>query len=163
MVASESIRIDWAQHSDAAALVPVLTALHRHDVADAGELTPDIVLRHAIRLLDPEAPHRLAVAWDATGCPLALAAVATWFSISDPRSDRRVQAEVKELFVMPDHRGAGIGEALMNWIESAAIGAGAWRMDWHVKKDNAGGIAFYERNGATIVENRLSMRKILLR
>lgn len=155
--------IAWARPEDAASLVPLLTALHNHDVPGAAEPPPDVVTHHAERLLEPRTPYRLAVAKDGHGVPVGLAAVATFVSISDPRPDHHLQMELKELFVMPSHRGLGLGDALMNWIEEEARAAGVSRIDWHVKKDNLGGIAFYERLGGTVVENRLSMRKQLLR
>lgn len=69
--------------------------------------------------------------------------------------------DLKELFVMPDARGQGVGEALMAWIEAQAEAANACRIDWHVRRDNLKGIAFYQRLGGAIVEGRSSMRKPL--
>ncbi|MEM7643813.1 MAG: GNAT family N-acetyltransferase [Pseudomonadota bacterium] len=155
------VRIRWAGAEDAAALVPVLAALHAHDVADAGVPEFDVVAAHAERLLDGSAPHRLVIAQDGDGRVMGLAAVAIVMSISDPRPGRCRQMDLKELFVMPGARGAGIGTALMAWIEVQACALGAGRIDWHVKRDNHGGIAFYRRFGADIVDGRLSMRKTL--
>ncbi len=162
MTPSKSFQIAWARTDDATSLVPLLTALYKHDVPEAPEPTRDIVDRHVARLLEPETPHRLAIVWCKGGRAVGLAAVAKFVSISDPRPVRWTQMELKELFVLPDYRSAGLGQAMMTWIEAEARVAGACRIDWHVKKNNARGIAFYERLGATVVENRISMRKSLL-
>ncbi|MCV6585420.1 MAG: GNAT family N-acetyltransferase [Marinibacterium sp.] len=115
---------------------------------------------HLSALLAPATPHRLAIAWDGD-VPVGLAAVAVFTSVSDPRPARRYQMELKELFVLADRRGARIGQALLDWVEAKARAAGACRMDWNVKSDNARGIAFYQRHGAQVVDTRLSMRKVL--
>ncbi len=43
-------------------------------------------------------------------------------------------------------------------VRDHALAVGACRIDWHVKRDNHRGIAFYQGLGAKVVENRLSMR-----
>jgi len=156
-----SIHVTWARHNDAGRLVPLLMSLYAHDLPDTPLPTPEIADRHVSRLLEPDTPHKLAIAWSPDGQAIGLAAVARLVSVSDPRPDRWTQMELKELFVLPDHRSAGVGQLLIDWVESAAMAMGACRIDWHVKKDNLRGIAFYERFGAAVVENRLSMRKTL--
>ena len=163
MAPSKSFQVAWAKQDDATSLVPLLTALYKHDVPEAPEPTRDVVGRHVARLLEPETPHRLAIVWSEDALAVGLAAVARFVSISDPRPDRWTQMELKELFVLPDYRSAELGRALITWIEAEARAAGACRIDWHVRKDNARGIAFYERLGGVVVENRISMRKSLLR
>ena len=115
--------IAWAAPEHAEALVPLLRALHRHDVPEAPEPSREALRAHAARLLDPATPHRLAIAWDEGGTAVGLAALAFVVSISDPRPDHSDQTDLKELFVMPEARGQGIGEALMAWIEAEAEAA----------------------------------------
>ncbi len=153
--------IDWAAPEDAPALAPVMRALYAHDVPDAPAPTETALQDHLSHLLDPATPHRLVVARDADGRVLGLAAVGLFVSVSDPRPERWHQMELKELFVLEEARSAGIGAALMAWIEAEARRIGVCRIDWHVKRDNHRGIAFYERFGAHVVETRLSMRKVL--
>lgn len=153
--------ISWAGVSDSHAIVPLLMELYRHEAPGAFLLEETVALDHAALLLDPETPHKLAVAWGPDGRALGLAAAGLFISISDPRPSQRTQMELKELFVLPELRGAGIGQALMIWIEAEAIRAGACRIDWHVKRNNQRGIAFYRRQGAEMVANRRSMRKHL--
>lgn len=156
-------KISWACRSDAEAIVPLLIELYRQEASGAFIAEASVAINHATRLLDPTTPHKLAIAWSKDGGALGLAAAGIFISISDPRPSHQTQMELKELFVLPQLRGGGIGHALMAWIEAQAILAGACRIDWHVKCDNHRGIAFYLRNGASMVENRASMRKQLKR
>jgi GNAT superfamily N-acetyltransferase len=160
-VSSGDVRIAWATEADAAALVPLLRALHLHDVAGAAPPDDAMLAAHAARLINPATPHRLAIAWSHAGRAVGLAAAGLFVSVSDPRPDHAGQMELKELFVLADVRGQGVGEQLMAWVEVQARAAGVARIDWHVKRDNQRGIAFYERLGGRIVEDRLSMRKSL--
>jgi len=159
---SSGFRIDWARPNDTTRLVPLMLVLYRHDMPDAPEPAPDVVARHVARLLAPETPHRLLIAWDAQGAAAGLAAVAHFTSVSDPRPERWGQVELKELFVMPDHRSAGLGRALLERVETEARATGACRIDWHVKRCNLRGIAFYESFGGQVVQTRFSMRKSLV-
>ncbi len=159
MSGAGSFHIAWARQDDARLLVPLLMSLYEHDLPEAPAPTPELAARHVSRLLEPDTPHKLAIAWSQDGQAVGLSAVARFVSVSDPRPDRWTQMELKELFVLHEYRGAGVGQLLMDWVESAARTMGACRIDWHVKKDNMRGIAFYERLGAAVVENRLSMRK----
>ena len=161
MTSETPIRIDWAQPDDMAPLAPLWRTLSAHDVPDAPQPDDATLGRHLALLLAPDTPHQLAIAWNADGVAIGLAAVAIFISVSDPRPERWRQMELKELFVLPKYRSFGVGAALMDWVASQAESEGACRVDWHVKRDNVRGIAFYERHGAEIVENRLSMRKPL--
>lgn len=156
------MRLGWAGAGDIPTLVPLLRALTAHDIPQA-PIPSDVELQaHAAALLDPTTPHRVALAWDGQQNAIGLAAVAVFTSVSDPRPDHRYQMELKELFVLAEYRAAGVGSALLAWIEAEARARGCCRIDWHVKRDNARGIAFYENAGATIVPERLSMRKHLI-
>ena len=153
-------RISWAEPKDWQALVPLILALYSHDMPDAGTPTLADVEKHIALLTDPETPHQLAIAWRRDGVAMALAAVAVFVSVSDPRRGHWRQIEMKELFVLPDFRGQKVGAALFDWIKNWALANGVSRMDWHVKSDNHRGISFYERHGAEVVSDRLSMRKL---
>lgn len=154
-------RISWAEPKDWQALVPLFLALYAHDMPNVGTPTLEDVEEHIAVLTDLSTPHKLAIAWSRDGVAMALAAAAVFISVSDPRRNHWRQIEMKELFVLPEFRGQQIGAALFDWIEDWGLANGVSRIDWHVKSDNHRGISFYERYGAKVVPNRLSMRKRL--
>jgi GNAT superfamily N-acetyltransferase len=56
---------------------------------------------------------------------------------------------LEDLFVVPDHRGSGIGRALLMELARLAVKRGCGRLEWAVLNWNRDAIAFYERLGAT--------------
>jgi GNAT superfamily N-acetyltransferase len=57
-----------------------------------------------------------------------------------------------DLFVNPDFRGQGIGEALMAYLADVAVRSRCARFEWMVLDWNASAIAFYRRLGATLLD-----------
>lgn len=55
---------------------------------------------------------------------------------------------LEDLFVRPDHRGAGHGRALLGELGRLAVARGCGRIEWSVLDWNAPSIAFYESLGA---------------
>lgn len=55
---------------------------------------------------------------------------------------------LEDLYVRPEHRGHGIGEALLRHLASLAVQRGCGRMEWAVLDWNKRAIEFYERMGA---------------
>jgi GNAT superfamily N-acetyltransferase len=55
---------------------------------------------------------------------------------------------LEDLFVKPDHRGTGIGKALLLHIAAIANDRGCGRMEWSVLDWNQPAIDFYESLGA---------------
>lgn len=58
---------------------------------------------------------------------------------------------LEDLFVEPDHRGAGIGKALLTRLGRLAVERGCGRFEWSVLDWNASAIGFYESLGATVM------------
>lgn len=58
---------------------------------------------------------------------------------------------LEDLFVVPEHRGAGVGTALLRSVAAVALARNAGRFEWAVLDWNAPAIGFYERLGATIM------------
>jgi GNAT superfamily N-acetyltransferase len=58
---------------------------------------------------------------------------------------------LEDLFVKPEHRGAGIGEALLKRLAQLAVERGCGRFEWSVLDWNENAIRFYERMGATVM------------
>jgi GNAT superfamily N-acetyltransferase len=58
---------------------------------------------------------------------------------------------LEDLFVEPEQRGAGIGEALLTRLAQLAVSRGCGRFEWSVLDWNENAIRFYERMGATVM------------
>jgi GNAT superfamily N-acetyltransferase len=56
---------------------------------------------------------------------------------------------LEDLFVEPEHRGAGIGRALLERLAQIAVERECGRLEWAVLDWNKDAIGFYERLGAT--------------
>ena len=56
---------------------------------------------------------------------------------------------LEDLFVTPEHRGRGLGKALLLHLAAIANARGCGRMEWAVLDWNVDAIAFYESLGAT--------------
>ena len=55
---------------------------------------------------------------------------------------------VEDLFVRPEHRGQGIGKALLARVAKAAVDRGCGRVEWSVLDWNKPSIDFYRSQGA---------------
>jgi GNAT superfamily N-acetyltransferase len=56
---------------------------------------------------------------------------------------------LEDLFVEPEHRGAGVGRALLERLASIALERDCGRLEWAVLDWNKDAIGFYRRLGAT--------------
>jgi GNAT superfamily N-acetyltransferase len=65
---------------------------------------------------------------------------------------------LEDLFVEPEHRGAGVGFALFQRLATIARDRGCQRFEWNVLDWNEPAISFYERRGATMLTEWETMR-----
>ncbi len=65
---------------------------------------------------------------------------------------------LEDIFVRPAHRGAGAGLALMRALAQKAVQRGCARFVWQVLDWNEPAIAFYEKLGASIQREWLTVR-----
>lgn len=55
---------------------------------------------------------------------------------------------LEDLFVLPEHRGIGLGKALLKRLAAIAVERGYGRFEWSVLDWNEPSIAFYKAQGA---------------
>jgi GNAT superfamily N-acetyltransferase len=65
--------------------------------------------------------------------------------------------QIRDLFVLPNHRRLGVGAALLDDIRAAAISAGALRLVLQTEADNTSALRLYAERGYTIVEGYHSL------
>jgi len=58
---------------------------------------------------------------------------------------------LEDLYVKPQHRGAGIGRALLRRLAALAVERGYGRFEWSVLDWNEAAIRFYRGMGATVM------------
>jgi GNAT superfamily N-acetyltransferase len=58
---------------------------------------------------------------------------------------------LEDVFVLPEHRGAGVGKALLKHVAQIARERECGRLDWSVLDWNEPAIEFYKRVGATVM------------
>lgn len=58
---------------------------------------------------------------------------------------------LEDIFVLPDYRGQGIGKALLIAVAKIAVARDAGRLEWSVLDWNQPAIDFYEKMGASIL------------
>lgn len=97
-------------------------------------------------LAQPDYATRLAHAGE------ALAGYAMVASAALPHLDpKRTTLELKRLYLMPAHFGAGIADALMEWSHAIAAERGADSLALSVFSENPRAMRFYARHGFTHV------------
>jgi GNAT superfamily N-acetyltransferase len=64
---------------------------------------------------------------------------------------------VRDLFVLPTHRRAGMARGLLASIRTAALDAGAIRLVVQTEVDNEAAIRLYEESGYTVVSGYCSL------
>jgi GNAT superfamily N-acetyltransferase len=58
---------------------------------------------------------------------------------------------LEDLFVLPEHRGCGLGKAMLRRLAALAVERGCGRFEWSVLDWNAPAIRFYEAMGAAVL------------
>jgi GNAT superfamily N-acetyltransferase len=148
------VTIDDASEADLGALLPLMRAY-----CDFYEVSPaDEGLEEMARALiaAPTQEGMLLVARDEDGTPIGFAAVGwKWSSLRGARV-----AHLEDLFVDPDARRGGTGQALIEACAERARAHGAPAMLWVTAVDNKRAQSVYERvgaNGETWLEYELEL------
>ena len=156
--------------------MPVLRPATPDDAAAVCELVLELAdyekLRHAARTtpeairaaLDPPpgAPRLDVLLAFADGAPGdAPGADAVGFALFFPvysTFEAAWSLYLEDLYVRPEHRGTGVGLALLRAVAQEAVRRGAARLDWVVLDWNTPAVGFYERLGAVPMDEWTGMR-----
>ena len=142
--ADADFAIRAATPADVAAIVRLIHGLAEFEkLAHLVRVTPESLAPH---LFGPR-PVAEALVAERAGRVVAFALFFTNFStfLAQPG------LYLEDLFVEPDERGRGIGQALLEHLARLAATRGCGRFEWSVLDWNDGAIRFYERMGATVM------------
>jgi GNAT superfamily N-acetyltransferase len=136
-----TLRIRPAEPSD----VPVVADLIKH-LARFEKLEKEVVLTEELLMagLFGTRPYAEALLAEEEGKQIAFALYFHTFSTFLARPGMYLE----DLFVLPEHRGRGVGRALLAHLAYIAIERGCGRLEWAVLDWNQEAIRFYERLGA---------------
>jgi GNAT superfamily N-acetyltransferase len=126
--------------------VPLLAALIR-ELADYERLLDQVTMtegRLRVALFGPRRYAEVAIAENGEGEALGFALFFHNFStfLGLPG------IYLEDLFVRPQHRGAGIGRSLLQYLARLARERGCGRLEWSVLDWNEPAIGFYKQLGA---------------
>jgi GNAT superfamily N-acetyltransferase len=65
---------------------------------------------------------------------------------------------IEDLYVSLEHRGKGIGKALLTRVAAIAVAEGCTRLQWDVLEWNTPAVGFYEQMGAKMLMDWRTMR-----
>lgn len=125
--------------------VPVVADLIRQ-LAQFEKLENEVVLTEELLsagLFGPR-PYAEAMLAEEDGRPVGFALFFHNFSTFLARPGMYLE----DLFVLPEHRGRGVGRALFANLANIAVERGCGRLEWAVLNWNHDAIRFYERLGA---------------
>jgi len=142
--ASDTFAIRPAVRGDVAAIVRLIHGLAEFEkLAHLVQVTPESLAPH----LFGDRPVAEALVAERAGRVVAFALFFTNFSTFLARPGLYLE----DLFVEPEARGQGVGQALLEHLARLAASRGCGRFEWSVLDWNEGAIRFYQRMGATVM------------
>jgi GNAT superfamily N-acetyltransferase len=101
----------------------------------------ELLTRHTWqRILDPAAPIHALVAES----PREVVGIANYV-IHENTSTLSPVCYLQDLFVDPQHRGGGVGRALIDWLVAEMKRQGWSRLYWNTRRDNARARGLYDQ------------------
>ena len=147
---ADDLRIRWARPDDAEVIHRFVCELARFErEPDAVEVTADTYRK---QLLSERPPFECLIAETATpvGFALFFGTYSTWRG--------RPGIHLEDVYVPPEHRGRGVGSALLRRLARVAVERGCGRLEWAVLDWNQPAIDFYDALGATVMAEWLTYR-----
>jgi GNAT superfamily N-acetyltransferase len=135
-----------ANPADTTAILRLIRGLAAYERLTRECSATETDLHHA--LFGPN-PRTHAILADSAGQSVGLALFYYTFSTFKARANLFLE----DLFVEPEHRGTGIGLALMRTLAQRAVAENCDRIEWRVLNWNKPSIDFYERLGAKTNEH----------
>ena len=140
----DAFAIRPAVREDLASIVRLIHGLAEFEkLTHLVEVTPESLAPH----LFGDRPVAEALVAERVGRVVAFALFFTNFSTFLARPGLYLE----DLFVEPEARGQGIGQALLEHLARLAASRGCGRFEWSVLDWNEGAIRFYQRMGATVM------------
>ena len=148
MAAAPSSRIRPATPDDIPAIVDCIRALARYEKLEHEFVGNGDLLREHLFGAQPAceclmAEEAAAGGTDTVGFALFFTCYSTFWT--------QPFLHLEDLFVFPEHRGKGHGEALLRTVAKTAQTRGYPRLQWNVLDWNEPAIGFYKKLGATIL------------
>ena len=136
------MRVRTVAEEDLADLLPLMRSYCDFYAVDPAD--DDLLAMSRALIADPEREGVQLIARDDDGRAHGFATVFwSWSTLSAARL-----GVMNDLFVHPDGRGQGVGEALIEACADRARERGAASLGWQTAKDNRRAQAVYERVGA---------------
>ncbi|MGH7764090.1 MAG: GNAT family N-acetyltransferase [Candidatus Dormibacteraceae bacterium] len=136
-----SVRLRAAEGADVPVIAELIRGLARYEkLEDEVQMTEQLLAKN---LFGPRAYAETLLAEDGeavVGFALFFHNFSTFLA--------RPGIHLEDLFVIPEHRGTGIGRALLERLAQIAIERDCGRLEWAVLDWNRDAIGFYERLGA---------------
>jgi GNAT superfamily N-acetyltransferase len=136
-----TVRIRPATRDDVAAIAELIRGLARYE-----KLEQDVVMTEALldKALFGDRQYAEVLLAEEDGRPLGFALFFHNFSTFLGRPG----IYLEDLFVLPEHRGRGVGRTLLTRLAQIAVERDCGRLEWSVLDWNRDAIGFYERIGA---------------
>jgi GNAT superfamily N-acetyltransferase len=141
----ETVRIVPAHENDVPVIVELIKGLAEYERLSGEVVATDADIHEALFGPRPSAEVVLAVADDrAVGFALFFHNFSTFRG--------RPGLYLEDLFVVPEWRSRGVGRQLLLHLARMAVNRNCARMEWSVLHWNDPAIRFYQRLGATVME-----------
>jgi ribosomal protein S18 acetylase RimI-like enzyme len=134
-----------ATRADVPVLVELIEDLATYEWARDEVEIDEAMLAHALFGEEPSAFARIATVGDVVaGMALYYRSYSTWTGLPG--------IYLEDLYVRPEHRGSGLGKALLASLARTVVDEGYGRLEWSVLDWNEPAIDFYRSIGATATD-----------